>query len=53
MHYYVIVSDDKQILEKILFEDRSPALAHVDCRRKQGYTVTIKVVSLAYEFKGE
>lgn len=53
MHYYVTVSDDKQILEKILFEDRSPALAHVDRRRKQGYTVTIKVVSFAYEFKGE
>ena len=53
MHYQVIVSDDKQVLENILFEDRIPALVHVERRRKQGYTVTVKVVSLAYEFKKE
>lgn len=53
MSYYITVSDDKQILEKIWFEDRTPALAYVERRRKQGYIVTIKVVSLAYEFKGE
>lgn len=46
MHYQVIVSDDKQILENILFEDRIPALAHVERRRKQGYTVTVKVLFL-------
>lgn len=53
MDYYITVIDNNEVVEKILFSDRITALAFVDRRRKQGYTVTLKVVSLAYEFKGE
>ena len=42
MDYYIIVSDDKQIVEKVWFENRDRALYFAERRRKQGYTVIVK-----------
>lgn len=44
MDYYVTVSDNNQILEKVIFDDRDRALYFAERRRKQGYTVTVKVI---------
>ena len=57
MYYLVTVCDDKMVLEKIRFDNRYSALAHVERRRKQGYIVTIKLISFLepdkYYCKGE
>ena len=46
MNYLVIVSDDGTIIEKIEFSYRDEALYYLECRRKQGYFVTIKSIEL-------
>jgi hypothetical protein len=44
MNYYITVSDSTQVLEKVIFDDRDRALYFAERRRKQGYTVTVKVI---------
>ena len=44
MNYLVIVFDNETIIEKMIFSYRDEALHYVECRRKQGYFVTIKSV---------
>ena len=44
MNYLVIVSDDEIIIEKMVFSYRDEALYFVECRRKQGYVVTLKPI---------
>lgn len=46
MNYLVIVSDDGTIIEKMVFLYRDEALYYLECRRKQGYFVTIKSIEL-------
>ena len=46
MNYLVIVSDDGNIIEKMVFSYRDEALYYLECRRKQGYFVTIKTMEL-------
>ena len=46
MNYYITVSDNKQILEKVIYDDRDKALYFTERRRKQGYTVTVKVIKI-------
>lgn len=46
MNYYVTVFDSNQILEKVIFDDRDMALHFVERRRKQGYIVTVKVITI-------
>lgn len=41
MNYLVIVFDNETIIEKMIFSYRDEALYYVECRRKQGYLVTI------------
>lgn len=44
MNYLVIVFDNDNIIEKMIFSYRDEALYYVECKRKQGYFVTIKSV---------
>ena len=44
MNYYITVSDNKQILEKVIYDDRDRALYFAERRCKQCYTVTVKVI---------
>lgn len=44
MNYKVEVSDEIRILETWIFCDYDRALYLADRRRKQGYTVTVKVI---------
>lgn len=44
MNYLVIVFDNENIIEKMIFSYRDEALYYLECRRKQGYVVTIKSV---------
>lgn len=57
MYYLVTVCDEKMVLEKVRFDDRYQALAHVERRRKQGYIVTMKLISFLepdkYDYEGE
>lgn len=46
MNYLVVVSDNNVIIEKITFSYRDEALYYLECRRKQGYFVTIKSIEL-------
>ena len=46
MNYLVIVTDDGTIIEKMVFSYRDEALYYLECRRKQGYLVTIKSIEL-------
>ena len=46
MNYLVIVTDDGIIIEKMVFSYRDEALYYLECRRKQGYFVTIKSIKL-------
>ena len=46
MNYYITVSDSSQILEQLIYDDRDRALYFAERRRKQGYTVTVKVIIL-------
>lgn len=46
MNYLIIVSDNGIILEKIIFSYRDEALYYLECRRKQGYLVTLKTIEL-------
>ena len=46
MNYLVIVSDNGTIIEKMIFSYRDEALHYVECRRKQGYLVTLKSMEL-------
>lgn len=46
MNYLVIVSDNGNIIEKMVFSYRDEALYYLECRRKQGYFVTIKSMEL-------
>lgn len=46
MNYYVTVSDSSRILEKVLFDDRDRALYFAERRRKQGYIVTVEVITI-------
>ena len=46
MNYLVIVSDNGIIIEKIVFSYRDEALYYLECRRKQGYIVTIKSIEI-------
>ena len=46
MNYLVIVSEDGNIIEKMVFSYRDEALHYLECRRKQGYFVTIKSIEL-------
>ena len=46
MNYLVIVTDDGIIIEKMVFPYRDEALYYLECRRKQGYFVTIKSIEL-------
>ena len=45
MDYLVIVSDNNIIIEKIRFSYRDEALYFTECRRKQGYVVTLKPIN--------
>ena len=44
MNYLVIVSDNGIIIEKMVFSYRDEALYYLECRRKQGYFVTLKTI---------
>lgn len=44
MNYLVIVFDNDTIIEKMIFSYRDEALFYLECRRKQGYFVTLKSV---------
>ena len=44
MNYLVIVFDNANIIEKMIFSYRDEALYYLECRRKQGYVVTIKSI---------
>lgn len=46
MNYYIEVSDGNRILEKIVFSEYDSAMHFVERRRKQGYTVTVKSITL-------
>ena len=46
MSYLIIVSDNENIIEKMIFSYRDEALYYLECRRKQGYFVTIKSIEL-------
>ena len=46
MNYLIIVSDDGTIIEKMVFSYRDEALYYLECRRKQGYLVTIKSIEV-------
>lgn len=46
MNYLVIVSDNGTIIEKITFSYRDEALYYLECRRKQGYFVTIESIEI-------
>ena len=46
MSYYITVMNDNIILEKIIFSYRDEALRFVELRRKQGFVVTIKVITM-------
>ena len=46
MNYLVIVTDDGIIIEKMVFSYRDEALYFVECRRKQGYVVTVKSMEI-------
>lgn len=46
MNYLVIVSDNGNIIEKMVFSYRDEALYYLEGRRKQGYFVTIKSIEL-------
>ena len=50
MNYLVIVTDDGIIIEKMVFSYRDEALYYLECRRKQGYFVTLKSIVIS---KGE
>lgn len=41
MNYYIVVSDENRVLEKLHFDDRTRALYFAERRRKQGYIVTV------------
>ena len=45
MNYLVVVSDNNVIIEKITFSYRDEALYYLECRRKQGYVVTLKPIN--------
>ena len=44
MNYLVIVSDNGIIIENMVFSYRDEALYYLECRRKQGYFVTLKSI---------
>ncbi len=46
MNYLIIVSDNGIIIEKMVFSYRDEALYYLECRRKQGYFVTIKTIEI-------
>ena len=46
MNYLITVSDDTIILEQIVFSYRDEAMFYADKRRKQGYIVTIKTITI-------
>lgn len=46
MNYLVIVADNGNIIEKMIFTYRDEALYYLECRRKQGYFVTLKTIEL-------
>ena len=46
MNYYVTVCDGEQVLERVIFTYRDEALYYADKRRKQGYVVTVKSISV-------
>lgn len=46
MNYLIEVSDSSRVLEKIISFDYDYAMHIVDRRRKQGYTVTVKTITL-------
>lgn len=45
MNYLVIVSDNNGIIEKAVFSYRDEALYYLECRCKQGYFVSIKLIN--------
>ena len=51
MNYLVIVTDEGIIIEKMVFSYRDEALYYLECRRKQGYLVTLKSIELEKEKK--
>ena len=44
MNYFIEVSDGSRVLERIIFSEYDLAMYFVDRRRKQGYTVTVKLL---------
>ena len=46
MNYLVIVCDNGAIIERMIFSYRDEAMRYVECRRKQGYFVTLKSMEL-------
>ena len=44
MNYLVIVIENENIIEKMIFSYRDEALYYLECRRKQGYFVTLKTI---------
>lgn len=46
MNYFVTVMSEDTILERVVFSYRDEALAFVDHRRRQGYIVTIKPITV-------
>lgn len=46
MNYLITVSDNTIILERIVFSYRDEALFYAEKRRKQGYIVMIKTITI-------
>lgn len=46
MNYLIIVTDNGNIIEKMVFSYRDEALNYLELRRKQGYFVTLKSIEL-------
>lgn len=46
MNYLITVSDENKVLERIVFSYYDIAMYFVERRRKQGYTVTIKTITV-------
>lgn len=46
MNYYIEVSDGNMVLERLILESYDRAIYFAERRRKQGYIVTIRTVTI-------
>lgn len=46
MNYFIEVSDGSRVLERVIFSEYDSAMHFVDRRRKQGYIVTVKTITI-------